>query len=976
MKSLTNANWKAARRRLRLSLEIAALGLLAFFVMRMIGSRFGFPGWLFGPTYAAVSTTCPGDINLDGQRDIRDLTLLQAHVSGKQLLSGARLDAADVNGDGKVDVLDVVALQQHVTHQKLLADCRATMTVSPAALDFGSVTVGQNKDLTVTVTNVGSAALAVSSISSGNPNFAVTAPVIPFNVAAGGQQAITVRFTPPAAGLQAGTLAIAATSGGVAMSASVTLSGTGVVANNPIPTTTSISPTSATAGDSALTLTVNGTNFVSGSVVQWEGSALATTFVSATQLKAAVPAANLIKDDTVSVAVSNPPPGGGLSGVQPFYIAPNGPPPRSAAYIRYIAPTRGQATGQFTLFGKGFDPTPAKNTVAFTLNSTDLAATVTSASSTALTGTAPATLQNGSIYSVTVAVNGIKTNAVSYEANSAAAQLVVRPSSPTLLMPPGTAKEYLVIGGGTPPYKLQPLSTDDQAKATVELKGNVVEVTGLSTGKFDATSIDIQVQDSAPRAATAGASVRIQKPIFSPTFDVVPHNLLPGSLPGFTLKIGTSYSEMKIERLKIKIQGVDGDFSLIKANTTFALTDSEGTYGVMQATEVSASKVNFVTKTRQALTLADDTGGRESIITSATGSLEKNSDGVTLTQLQQPVPPPEAVYNGGLDTEIYLADHVIQLPSQTGASFTVTATFTSVTLSEGKYAPMTKTVAKTFTTSAPVAGAPRIARLSPLLAAVGQTVEIDGSGFSGNPSDNKVSLVGDSEATRVEATVISSTPTRLTVTVPQDAPFAGGINGEQFRVTVGGANSNTYWFRTLFRPDGMVVFPSFKASTAVGPIIQIGQPSDRIAISTARITFDDGKLSTAALVKGQTVGSAQLATFGEDIQSEFVLVYDGQEASGPSRHIFSVKETPQSSAIAQLLAASNTGKGITIDFSLLQNTTLNGKTLLISFEKQIYSPPASAGATVNTVLDLQSGPWNFFAGGEMHVVFSGRAVTR
>src|SRR5262249_30097179 len=46
------------------------------------------------------------------------------------------------------------------------------------------------------------------------------------------------------------------------------------------PTLTSLSQTLATAGSAALTLTVNGTNFVNGSVLQWNGGNRMTTFVS------------------------------------------------------------------------------------------------------------------------------------------------------------------------------------------------------------------------------------------------------------------------------------------------------------------------------------------------------------------------------------------------------------------------------------------------------------------------------------------------------------------------------------------------------------------------------------------------------------------------------------------------------------------------------------------------------------------------
>ena len=66
----------------------------------------------------------------------------------------------------------------------------------------------------------------------------------------------------------------------------------------PPPTITSLSPTSVTAGGSAFTLTINGTNFHPGSqtnIVTWENSVqnggdLTATYVSATKLTVVVPA--------------------------------------------------------------------------------------------------------------------------------------------------------------------------------------------------------------------------------------------------------------------------------------------------------------------------------------------------------------------------------------------------------------------------------------------------------------------------------------------------------------------------------------------------------------------------------------------------------------------------------------------------------------------------------------------------------------
>ena len=82
---------------------------------------------------------------------------------------------------------------------------------------------------------------------------------------------------------------------------------------NPKPAITSLSPNAATAGSGAFTLTVNGTGFVTSSGVRWNGTARPTTFVSATQLQAAITAADVATSGTANVMGYNPIPGGGIS---------------------------------------------------------------------------------------------------------------------------------------------------------------------------------------------------------------------------------------------------------------------------------------------------------------------------------------------------------------------------------------------------------------------------------------------------------------------------------------------------------------------------------------------------------------------------------------------------------------------------------------------------------------------------------------
>ena len=69
------------------------------------------------------------------------------------------------------------------------------------------------------------------------------------------------------------------------------------------PTITSLSPSSAALNAAAFTLTVNGTNFVSGDYVTWDGGLRDTTYTSSTQLTAQILASDLTANQVASVAV-------------------------------------------------------------------------------------------------------------------------------------------------------------------------------------------------------------------------------------------------------------------------------------------------------------------------------------------------------------------------------------------------------------------------------------------------------------------------------------------------------------------------------------------------------------------------------------------------------------------------------------------------------------------------------------------------
>jgi len=84
-----------------------------------------------------------------------------------------------------------------------------------------------------------------------------------------------------------------------------------------MPAIAQLTPDSATAGGAAFTLTVNGSNFSSKAVVNWNGVAQTanTTYVSGGQLTVALPAAAIATAGMVQITVTNPAtPGTGIYG--------------------------------------------------------------------------------------------------------------------------------------------------------------------------------------------------------------------------------------------------------------------------------------------------------------------------------------------------------------------------------------------------------------------------------------------------------------------------------------------------------------------------------------------------------------------------------------------------------------------------------------------------------------------------------------
>jgi virginiamycin B lyase len=115
-------------------------------------------------------------------------------------------------------------------------------------------------------------------------------------------------------------------------------------------TISSISPNMAAAGNSGFTLTANGTGFVSGSTVQWNGASLATTYVGATQLTGAVPANLIASAGSANITVINP--GGTVSNTIAFTINP--PVGLAISSLNPSSAIAGNSTFTLTVNGTGF----------------------------------------------------------------------------------------------------------------------------------------------------------------------------------------------------------------------------------------------------------------------------------------------------------------------------------------------------------------------------------------------------------------------------------------------------------------------------------------------------------------------------------------------------------------------------------------------------------------------------------------------
>ena len=148
------------------------------------------------------------------------------------------------------------------------------LTISPASVSFGSVSVGSTVSQTVTLTNPGNAALTVSQATPSGTGFSMSGATMPMTINAGSSASFTAKFSPSAVGSATGGISIVSNAPG--SPATIGLSGTGIegqLGANP----SSVSFGSVAVGSNgaqSITLTNSG----SGSVTISQGTASGTGF--------------------------------------------------------------------------------------------------------------------------------------------------------------------------------------------------------------------------------------------------------------------------------------------------------------------------------------------------------------------------------------------------------------------------------------------------------------------------------------------------------------------------------------------------------------------------------------------------------------------------------------------------------------------------------------------------------------------------
>jgi hypothetical protein len=265
----------------------------------------------------------------------------------------------------------------------------------------------------------------------------------------------------------------------------------------PPPTISSITPSTLVAGSPGFTLTINGTNFVNGSTVNFNGVSRAVTFVSPTQITTSVLPADVVSPGIINVFVANPLGASGSAGATstsaPLTVLPTNSQPTVGA----LSPASTTAGGQLftlTITGTGFAP----------------ASVVTFGSQTVIAAYQSPTVVQAAIPASAIAVAGTPLVIVANPGSLPSTVVSFTVNNP---VPQGSLLSPASAAAGSAALNLNVTGSNFNASSTVLINGTAFPTTYVSTtliqaaipasGFAQAGTLNVSVMNPPPGGGTS-----------------------------------------------------------------------------------------------------------------------------------------------------------------------------------------------------------------------------------------------------------------------------------------------------------------------------------------------------------------------------------------------------------------------------------------------------------------------------------------
>ncbi len=378
---------------------------------------------------------------------------------------------------------------------------------------------------------------------------------------------------------------------------------------NPLPVLASVTPSSVQSLSAATPVTLNGSGFISESVARWNGTSLATTYQSSSQLTVVLPSMLLMSGGIAELFVSSPAPGGGISNNIAFTIT--NPTPTLASISPNVL-VAGSGATVITANGSGF-----RSDSAIRFNGTPIPTTFVSP--TQLTGSVSASLlASGAVNNISVSSpspGGGTTNNATLTVNNALP--VLTSITPTSVVAGAGNTVVMAIGSGFTPTSVilrngLPMSTSFQSPTSLSA---TLPATSLTA---PGTSFSFSVTSPAPGGGTSAARTFIVNYPVPQATSLTPNTLLAGTPGGFINVNGTGF----FAQTEVRINGQATTAILVSATQLQALipSPSRATPGVVTVSVVNPAPGGG-SGTSQPLTIL---GPSISGVTPATLALQAN----------------------------------------------------------------------------------------------------------------------------------------------------------------------------------------------------------------------------------------------------------------------------------------------------------------------------------------------------------------